>query len=99
MQCNYYQYWGGWKASRRASLNGSWKGPSLTIMLIIERLHDKVAADDEKKCGGTLVWAAGWAKNRYSAFGCGGVFQKRLDLVRITLLPRRFIGAHYNWTV
>ena len=55
MQCNYYQYWGGWKASRRASLNGSWKGPSLIITLIIERLHDKVAAGDEKKSGGTLV--------------------------------------------
>ena len=65
MQCNYYQYWGGWKASRRASLNGSWKGPSLIITLIIERLHDKVAADDEKKSGGTLVWAAWWAKIKY----------------------------------
>ena len=75
-------------------MNGSWKGPSLIIALIIERLHDKVAAGDEKKSGGTLVWAAWWAKNRYSAFGCGGLFQKRLDPVRITFLPRRFIGAH-----
>ena len=83
------------------------KGPSVIITLIIERLQDEVAVTRaasgrillydalwyQEKNSGTLVWAAWWGKNKYSAIGCGWVFQKRVDLVRIMLLPGRSTAA------